>query len=73
MQKLYDMFEKSPDELVEGITWKIYNTKLHNKLVTSDYGALPTRELPDLDDAEVISRKLCGKCMKVYVKYEGED
>lgn len=72
MQKLFNMFTDALDELVEGIPWKIYNTKSHNKLITDNYGQLPVTEMPDLDEAEVVSNKICNGHMKVYVKYEVE-
>lgn len=68
--QLYNMFQDAPDELVEGILWKIYNTTEHNKLITDDYGQLPSTVMPDLDEADVVSRKVCDGHMKVYVRYE---
>lgn len=71
MVKLWDMFAEASDEIVEGIPWRIYNTKQNNKLIVDNYGQLPSTIMLDLDEAEVVSTKVCHGYMKVYVKYDG--
>jgi hypothetical protein len=68
--KLFDVFCAAPDELVEGNPWKIYNTMEKNKLITDNYGQLPSEVMRTLDDAEVISIKHCNGHTKTYVRYE---
>lgn len=77
MAKLWHTFRDAPDEIVEGVAWRIYNTKQNNKKIVEDFCKLGSAEMLDLDDAKVVSvdtsKATTHKVVKVYVKYEGRN
>lgn len=62
---LWEAFLTAPDDM----KWRLYDAANHNKLITSDYGALSYEDISeDFDSKLVVSIKIRSDYVGVYVK-----